>query len=886
MREKIWVLGISLILVFVITGMVFPTVYADASPPGWSDDMRVTHVDDIISKSVRIVSDSLNNNHLVYTDYRYGPPELYYMKLDEDGNILIDETVITDLDTATSYQPDIDCDSNDNIHIVWSDVRDTGPISNIELYYEKMDNFGNTLVDETRITFAPHNSHYPSMTIDTSDNVNIAWVEQVDIMGVLQEEIYYMKLDNDGNTIVDTTALTENDAEESLFPDIEVDSDGEVHIVWLDDRNETGTTQNQDVYYTKLDSNGNTLVDDTKLFVRGDFFRPNIIIDSSDMIHMTCGSLPGWKGNVYKQIYYMKLNNDGEPIIDELRLTSDEANASHPVLHLDSEENIHIIWEDERHDNETQENTEIYYMKVNNEGIILKEDLRLTENSSRSLFPEIEINDDDRVNVVWADGRDYTDDKTEIYYKHSLDGVPNNPPTVGITSPIEGQTVSGNIVIQGWANDTDGIVQEVKVKIDDIDEIVAIGTNSWTCEWDSTSVDNGLHTIHAISFDGINYSFEDIINITVDNPPPVIPNNPPTVKITPFEEDEVSGKVVIRGTTSDSDGTVKKVQVNIDGDIWITAKGTTSWTHSWDTTQKDDGEHVIYARAQDNDEEYSKTDLIIVIVDNIGNTPPQVDIISPTGGMVSGTVDIYGKAYDIDGNTTITSVQIKIEGVWENVKGTMDWSYSWDTTTLDDGEYAISLRAFDGSDYSMIESVTVYVDNPHAPTLSIFRDIPDKISGTILIQGTASDVDGEIVKIEVQIDDGIWEEIEASRYWMYELDSTKLSNGEHIVKIKITDDEGEIKIETLTIDVDNKEDIPLWVPLLGIIILIILVTVIAALIKRKPPSETGYIGPADQSIPSQPHLERIKCLQCGYGFEADMSSPIIQCPNCGLSGNT
>jgi len=152
---------------------------------------------------------------------------------------LIDETLITDSDAATSYQPDIACDSNDNIHIVWSDVRDSGPIPNIELYYEKLDNFGNTLVDETRITFAPHNSHYPSMTMDTSDNVNVAWVEQIDIMGVLQEEIYYMKLDNNGNTLVDTTALTENDAEESLFPDIEVDSDGEVHIVWLDDRKET-----------------------------------------------------------------------------------------------------------------------------------------------------------------------------------------------------------------------------------------------------------------------------------------------------------------------------------------------------------------------------------------------------------------------------------------------------------------------------------------------------------------------------------------------------------------------------------------------------------------------------------------------------------------------
>ena len=148
------------------------------------------------------------------------------MKLDEVGNIVIDETLITDLDAATSYHVDVACDSNDNIHIIWSDVRDTGPVSNIELYYEKMDNMGNTLVDEMRITHAPHYSLYPSITIDSSDNLHIVWSEEVNVMSVLQEEIYYTKLDNDGNTLVDDLALTGNDGEESLFPDCEADSQG------------------------------------------------------------------------------------------------------------------------------------------------------------------------------------------------------------------------------------------------------------------------------------------------------------------------------------------------------------------------------------------------------------------------------------------------------------------------------------------------------------------------------------------------------------------------------------------------------------------------------------------------------------------------------------
>jgi hypothetical protein len=242
----------------------------------------------------------------------------------------------------------------------------------------------------------------------------------------------------------------------------------------------------------------------------------------------------------------------------------------------------------------------------------------------------------------------------------------------------------------------------------------------------------------------------------------------------------------------------------------------------------------------DDEEEYSQVKSITVTVDNSGNNPPDVEIIYPGGGTVSGEVTIRGTASDIDGNSTIEYVQVKIgEEAWESADGLNEWSYTWDTTTLDDGDYTIYARAFDGTDYSSSESVGIHVDNPHAPHLSIISDIPEKISGTFTIQGTASDIDGEIVSIAIQIDDNEWEEIEATAYWSYDLDTTTLSNGYHDIKIRVTDDEGEFYIETLTIIVDNSStsvDFPWWILLLVIVILIILMTVIAAFSRRKSPS--------------------------------------------------
>jgi hypothetical protein len=825
MKENLWAF-VAFFMLFVTAVVNPPPVNSEEVTPEWTDDRRLTEVDDSSSLKARIVKDSENNLHVVFNDYRHGPPELYYMKVDEEGNILVSEKPITVLDQASSDLGGAAVDSNDNVHIVWSDIRDNGPIKNIEIYYEKLDKMGNTLVDERRITVAPYYSLYPSIAVDSSDNLHIAWAEEMDI-NVLQEEIFYTKLDNNGNTLVEDTALTEADGNESLFPDIAVDSLGEVHIVWLDDRNETGTTKCQNYYYTKLNSNGETIVDDTMIFRDGDHTQPSIAVDSNDMIQMICSNRWFSATNEKKHVHYMKLNNIGEPVISKQRLTFTDHNASYPMIDLDSQGDIHVVWEDERHGD-----TEIYYMKLDDVGNILHEEFRLTENSSKSQRPAITMDRNDTINVVWADGRDYTDgDRVELYYKYGQVIKENEPPTVAIISPSEGQEVSDDVAIQGFADDTDGTVQAVKIKIDEDEWIEAEGTFSWSWTWYTTEADNGQHTIYAMSFDGTDYSNQQMRNITVNNIPP---NNPPTVSITPPDDDKISGAITIQGHASDSDGSVKKVEVKIDNRGWNTASGTTSWSQPWDTTQEDDGIHVIYARAEDNDGERSSLKSIAVTVDNSKNTPPEAEILSPTGGTVSGIVEFSGTAADPEGDETIEFVQIRIgDEEWENVSGNTEWSYTWDTTDFADGEYEIFVKAYDGIEYSLIQSVIVEVDNPHEPSLTVTSEVPEKASGTLKIQGTASDIDGEIVSIEIQIDDGEWEEFAVSEYWSYDLDTTELSNGEHTIKIRVTDDEGESNIESFTIKVDNPEDSSLWISIIGLLIITIIIIIIAWSIKRK-----------------------------------------------------
>ncbi len=131
-----------------------------------------------------LAMDSNNNVHIAWVDYRDGNYEIYYTKLDNNGNTLVDDRRLT-FDPASSWFPSLAIDSNNNVHIAWGDYRD----GNSEIYYTKLDNNGNTLVDDRRLTFDPADSGDPSLALDSNNNVHIAWDDYRDG----NYEIYYKR---------------------------------------------------------------------------------------------------------------------------------------------------------------------------------------------------------------------------------------------------------------------------------------------------------------------------------------------------------------------------------------------------------------------------------------------------------------------------------------------------------------------------------------------------------------------------------------------------------------------------------------------------------------------------------------------------------------------
>ncbi len=99
----------------------------------------------------------------------------------------------------------------------------------------------------------------------------------------------------------------------------------------------------------------------------------------------------------------------------------------------------------------------------------------------------------------------------------TVDNV-DDPPSVSITSPTDGSTISGTVTITAGASDDKGVtkveffVDGASVGVDND------GSNGWSASWDSTTaVDDFSHSISAEATDTIDQTKNDSINVTVNN---------------------------------------------------------------------------------------------------------------------------------------------------------------------------------------------------------------------------------------------------------------------------------------------------------------------------------------------------------------------------------
>jgi chitodextrinase len=173
----------------------------------------------------------------------------------------------------------------------------------------------------------------------------------------------------------------------------------------------------------------------------------------------------------------------------------------------------------------------------------------------------------------------------------------NTPPTVSMSAPSNGATVSGPTTVSANASDNVGVTS-VQFKLDGAALGAADITSPYTYSWDTTKVSNGSHTLTATASDAAtNTTTSTAVTVNVNNQ--TTDTTPPTVSLTaPANNATVSGTASVSANASDNVG-VTSVQFKLDGNALGSPDTVAPYTYSWDTTKVPDGTHTLTATASD-----------------------------------------------------------------------------------------------------------------------------------------------------------------------------------------------------------------------------------------------------------------------------------------------
>lgn len=206
--------------------------------------------------------------------------------------------------------------------------------------------------------------------------------------------------------------------------------------------------------------------------------------------------------------------------------------------------------------------------------------------------------------------------------------VDTTPPTVNLTAPTGGSTVSGTVSVTANASDNVAVTS-VQFKLDGANLGAVDTTAPYTASWNTTTVANGTHTLTAVASDGTNSTTSSPVTVTVNNqnsPPPPPPyvqgfsfnastktlswtaypgassyniaeiHNPTSTRNTNYAWPHITGTSCVVGTTCNiplpASGEVLNFGIlpldsngnTVTGSSWLTPELTVTWPTAPDTT--------------------------------------------------------------------------------------------------------------------------------------------------------------------------------------------------------------------------------------------------------------------------------------------------------------
>jgi hypothetical protein len=243
-------------------------------------------------------------------------------------------------------------DDRNDLHVIWAETNST----TVSIYYTKFNRHGTTIIND-KLLFTetmeeeekdkpekkrqrerPRRRGWwlkePDLALDSANNVHAVFE--------VNSRLYYTKLNSYGNFIFEPVEFTKSN-NRSTDADIVIDSDENVHVVWMDWRNVT-----PEIMYSKIDQLGHYDIQDICLS-SGWAYDPSIVLDSDENIYVSWILKNGWNPIDNKStgagLCYVKMNKYGDTYFRKtLNIFGRSFEQYSLEMCIDSKDQLAFVW--------------------------------------------------------------------------------------------------------------------------------------------------------------------------------------------------------------------------------------------------------------------------------------------------------------------------------------------------------------------------------------------------------------------------------------------------------------------------------------------------------------------------------------------------------------
>ena len=451
---------------------------AGGSSSGWGMTEVVSTESTSNSCNPSLFVDSSGTAHVAWHDYtNYGSSgsdaDIFYKRKPSGGSWTVTEVVSTE-STSNSWNPSLFVDSSGTVHVAWEDYTSYGGSGmDADIFYKRKPAGGSWSVTEVVSTESIIDSCRPSLFVDSGGTVHVAWEDYTNYSGSGWDwDIFYKRKPVGGSWSVTEVVSTESTSS-SWYPSLAVDSSGTAHVAWADYTNYGGSGSDQDIFYKRKPVGGSWSVTEVVSTESTSTSRyPSLFVDSGGTVHVAWQDDMNYGGSGSDQdIFYKRKPSGGSWTVTEVVSTESTSSSWYPSLFVDSGGTVHVAWDDSSIYGGSGDDLDIFYKYKPSGGSWSVTEVVSTESTNRSYHNSLFVNSSGTVHVAWEDYTSYggSGSDYDIFYKRKVSNILANEIYIFSSGSMN---LLNDIFSESQWTAQDGDYFQAKMKSDEIELVV------------------------------------------------------------------------------------------------------------------------------------------------------------------------------------------------------------------------------------------------------------------------------------------------------------------------------------------------------------------------------------------------------------------------------